>query len=1238
MGKKKGGKKGGGGGDDDFFADGPPADISGDEAPAPQRKNAFAAMTIDDGPEEVEEEEPKSSANGNANIGGDDEDDYGGGLMAQVKKSAANAKKGGGKKDKKSKKKQQDDDDIWDQLGEDVSGNAVKDNKGDADAMDIDKAPEAGDAADEFPDTTKSKKGKKGGIAAKEDDEGKDSGTATPAGAEEEQPGRILSKKEKEKLKKEREKAKKKAEAAAKQSNQPESKVDDDEAAVDAAEEPEAASSASKNKKKKKGGDKGAVTEQVPAATPTTQTAAQGKKKPSAALAALQARVAAQKKAEEEARAAEEAARKAEEEAERLEKEEAERKEAERLAKKERERLKKEQLKKEGKFLTPKQKAEKAAAEARMQAMIKSGQIKVDGLEDREKDDAASAETSQQQRKSKAVDSRKKKKGPSGPPNKLAPTQNAQPSPAEQEQQATRGPEPEPEPVKAAEPEPPATEAATSPAEDVKDDWDANSDVKDDWDAESEDEQEKEAEAKAELSKAGEKGKGVAKPSPAIKANGSAKGGPAVAERSAAEGARAAAQAAREAASKTAASALAAKKAADRENKGKDDAGIAESSGEDDSDEDDDSDDSDDDSDDSSDDGLTAVQRQAAQKKAEQEQRRDARKAQALAEQSRDNLRSPICCILGHVDTGKTKLLDKIRQTNVQGGEAGGITQQIGATYFPVDVLKEKIRPIDPDDTQVFKTPGLLVIDTPGHESFTNLRTRGSSLCNIAVLVVDIMHGLEQQTLESMRLLKDKRTPFIVALNKVDRLYGWNATPNNGFQDSLSKQNKATQNEFDTRLKATMVAFAEQGFNAVPYYENKNFSKNVSLVPTSAHTGEGIPDMLRLLVQLTQERMAASLMYLSELACTVLEVKIIEGLGTTIDVILSNGVLREGDKIVLCGLGGPIVTYVRALLTPEPLKEMRVKGAYVHHKEVKAALGVKISGPGLEKAISGSRLLVCGEDDDEEELKDDVMADLQDLQKWISTSGKGVCVQASTLGSLEALLEFLKTQNIPVSGIEIGPVFKGSVRRASIMLDKGHTEYAALLCFDVEVHKEAEALAAEIGVRVFSRMTIYNLVDDYKVFADQVVADRQKAAAGTAVWPCRLKILAAFAKREPIILGCEILDGDLRVGTPLCVVKTHADTKKKEVVTLGRVTSLEINKKPKDHVTRKEQGAGVAVRIEAGLNDQSKIFGRHFDEKDEVYSLISRNSIDALKDHFWEQVSTDQKKLIKNLKALLGIP
>lgn len=563
--------------------------------------------------------------------------------------------------------------------------------------------------------------------------------------------------------------------------------------------------------------------------------------------------------------------------------------------------------------------------------------------------------------------------------------------------------------------------------------------------------------------------------------------------------------------------------------------------------------DSDSDSEDSSDEEHgTSTQRQQEKRKAEAAARRKQQHEEALAARSKDNLRSPICCILGHVDTGKTKLLDKIRQTNVQEGEAGGITQQIGATYFPVDALQAKTHVVNKDGSFEFKVPGLLVIDTPGHESFTNLRSRGSSLCNIAILVVDIMHGLEPQTLESMRLLRERKTPFIVALNKIDRLYGWKKIDNNGFQDSLAMQNKGVQNEFKDRLDKTKLLFAEQGFNAELYYENKSMARNVSLVPTSAHTGEGIPDMLKLLVTLTQERMTNALMYLSEVECTVLEVKVIEGLGTTIDVVLSNGILREGDRIVLCGLNGAISTNIRALLTPAPLKELRLKSQYVHNQECKASLGVKIAANDLEHAIAGSRLLVVAPEDDEEDLEEEVMSDIENLLGKVSKTGRGVSVQASTLGSLEALLEFLRASKIPVANISIGPVYKRDVMQAGIMLEKAK-EYAVMLCFDVKVDKEAQAYADEVGVKIFTADIIYHLFDDFTRHMAQLSEQKKEDSKLLAVFPCVLSPIAVFNKKDPIVVGVDVTEGNLKLLTPIAAVRTNPVTNVKEVISLGRV-------------------------------------------------------------------------------------
>ncbi|KAJ0985508.1 hypothetical protein J5N97_003864 [Dioscorea zingiberensis] len=595
-----------------------------------------------------------------------------------------------------------------------------------------------------------------------------------------------------------------------------------------------------------------------------------------------------------------------------------------------------------------------------------------------------------------------------------------------------------------------------------------------------------------------------------------------------------------------------------------------------------------------------------------------------------DDLRSPICCILGHVDTGKTKLLDCIRRTNVQEGEAGGITQQIGATYFPTEYIRERTKELKADAT--LKVPGLLVIDTPGHESFTNLRSRGSSLCDIAILVVDIMHGLEQQTIESLNLLKSRNTEFIVALNKVDRLYGWKSTPNSPIVKAIKQQSKDVQNEFNMRLTQIVTQLKEQGLNTALYYKNKEMGETFNIVPTSAITGEGIPDLLLLLVQWAQKTMVEKLTYVDEVQCTVLEVKVIEGLGTTIDVVLVNGVLHEGDQIVVCGMQGPIVTNIRTLLTPAPMKELRVKGQYIHHKELKAAQGVKIAAQGLEHAIAGTALYMVGPNDDLEYVKEAVMQDMRKVMNRIDKSGEGVFVQASTLGSLEALTEFLRSPavNIPFSDFSIGPVHKKDVMKASVMLER-KKEFATILAFDVKVMPDARELAEETGVKIFVADIIYHLFDQFKAYIDNLREEKKKESAEEAVFPCVLKIMpnCIFNKKDPIVLGVDVLEGIAKIGTPICIPS-------REFIDIGRVASIEINHKQVDVATK---GQKVAIKIvSSNPEEQQKMYGRHFEIDDELVSHISRRSIDILKANYRDDLSMEEWKLVVRLKQIFKIP
>jgi translation initiation factor 5B len=627
---------------------------------------------------------------------------------------------------------------------------------------------------------------------------------------------------------------------------------------------------------------------------------------------------------------------------------------------------------------------------------------------------------------------------------------------------------------------------------------------------------------------------------------------------------------------------------------------------------------------------MERKEREAIIKKEQSRIRRTKKDEAARAARTPTNLRSPISCIMGHVDTGKTKLLDKIRHTNVQEGEAGGITQQIGATQFSRDTLSVQTQCMQRSQPFEIKIPGLLMIDTPGHESFSNLRSRGSSLCDIAILVIDLMHGLEQQTIESINLLKRKRTPFIVALNKVDRCYGWKTMPDSPIREALEAQDENCRLEFKSRAENAILQLNEQGLNAKLYWDNDDLSHTVSLVPTSAVSGEGVPDLLKMIITLTQERMIEQLMYTEILQCTVLEVKAIEGLGTTVDVVLVNGTLREGDTIVVSTMDGPVVTNIRALLTPPPNREMRIKSEYVHHQELKGAIGIKIVATDIARAIAGTPILVVNPEDDLDDVKDDVQSDLTKVMKSLETDSKGVMLHASTLGALEALLQFLREEckpPIPVSHINIGPIFKKDVMRAAIMNEKGCPEFATILAFDVRIDAEAGAMAAAEHVRIFSAEIIYHLFDQFSAYMNGLNEARKAEAMTIVNFPCVLKILPQhiFNKKDPIVIGVEVLEGTLRLGTILSIPQLNLD--------VGRVTSIENNHR-EAQVAKK--GLSVAIKITNDGNP-TLMYGRQFDDKSALYSKLTRASIDALKQFFKDEMTKDDWNLVIKLKKLYNI-
>jgi len=372
-------------------------------------------------------------------------------------------------------------------------------------------------------------------------------------------------------------------------------------------------------------------------------------------------------------------------------------------------------------------------------------------------------------------------------------------------------------------------------------------------------------------------------------------------------------------------------------------------------------------------------------------------------------------------------------------------------------------------------------------------------------------------------------------------------------------------------------------------------------------------------------------MWCANLQATVLEVKAIDGLGMTVDVLCVNGYLNEGDKAVFCTLDGPVVTEIRGLLTPPPSREMRIKSEYIHHKQIRGALGVKIIGNNLEKVMAGTPVMVVGPDDDEEDIKQEVMSDLTNLQDKLSVDKKGVMVQASTLGALEALLQFLREETkppIPVSAVGIGSIHKRDVTKISIMNEKGCPEYATILAFDVPIEREAQEHANEMGVRIFTAEIIYHLFDQFTRYMEDLRERRRQEAAADAVFPSIIRILPqhVFNQKDPIIVGVEVVEGILKVGTPLCAPSLGG-------LNIGKVTSIEQNGKEQETARK---GSSVAIKIVNETNP-TITYGRQFDATNMLYSTLTRQSIDALKENFKEKLLKEDWILVVKLKKVFGI-
>ena len=580
-------------------------------------------------------------------------------------------------------------------------------------------------------------------------------------------------------------------------------------------------------------------------------------------------------------------------------------------------------------------------------------------------------------------------------------------------------------------------------------------------------------------------------------------------------------------------------------------------------------------------------------------------------------IRQPIVCMLGHVDTGKTSLLDKIRGTAVQLREAGGLTQQIGASYFPFDTLVAITRELIQNVNFNVKVPGLLVVDTPGHEAFANLRSRGGSVADIAILVVDAMHGFENQTYESLTILKSRKVPFIVAANKIDRIDGWVAEENRPFMKAYNAQSKWVKEDLDNRLYNMMGTLSREGFSSERFDRVRDFTKNVAIVPVSAKTGEGIGELLAVLIGLTQQYLTEKLEVTEGPALgTVLEVREEVGLGTTLNAIIYDGTLNADDTIVIGGKEGPITTKIRAILVPQPLDEIRdPRKKFNSIDEAHAAAGVKIAAPDIDDAIPGSLLLAVGGDMTLEKAVNEVASEMERLR--VQTDNVGIILKTDTLGSLEATVESLRQREVPIRIADIGDVSRRDVVEA-ISVKHEEPLYGAILAFNVKILPDAEKEARDNKVQVFWNDIIYNLMDDYVRWMEGEREAKARKEFEALVKPGKIEIMEGyvFRRAKPAIFGAKVLGGQI---TPnVNMINLEGDR-------IGRISQIQDRG---EAIPRADEGQEVAVAM------PQPIVGRHIKERDVLYVDIPERDAKQLRTKFAGRLTERQAEALKELVDL----
>lgn len=568
---------------------------------------------------------------------------------------------------------------------------------------------------------------------------------------------------------------------------------------------------------------------------------------------------------------------------------------------------------------------------------------------------------------------------------------------------------------------------------------------------------------------------------------------------------------------------------------------------------------------------------------------------------------------MGNVDSGKTQLLDTIRNTAIVESEPGKITQCIGCSLIPMETIKKICGSLLKQLKLEIKIPGFVIIDTPGHASFTSLRKRGGNLADIAILVIDVNEGIKLQTLECIDILKQYKTPFVVALNKIDLLPGWRSNQKISVLENIKQQNENAMLLLEKKLYEAVGKLSELGFNSERFDRVEDYTKQIAIIPASAKTAEGLAELLMVITGLSQKFLEDSLKVDVEgyAKGTVLEVKEEKGLGTAIDVIIYDGSLKKNDAIVIGTLDEPIATKIKALFEPMPLIEMRDKKAkFKSVEEVSAATGVKIVAPELDKVVAGMPLRSC-EPNEVQKVKEEIRKEVEEV--IIETDKQGIVIKADSLGSLEALVKILKEKNIEIKKASIGNISKKDISDAEANYEKDKLQ-SVVIGFNVELMPDVK-----VGnVKVLCNNIIYKLTEDFEAWQEEERKRLEAKDIEGLCRPCKIQVMKGYVFRQnnPAIVGVDILAGTLKVGTPLM---------KEDGIAITEAKSIQHEQ---ENIEKAEKGKQVAASL------PNVTVGRQIREEDILYSAIPEEHFRKLKE-FKKYLSQEEISILKEIAEIM---